>query len=68
MLEHSGEGARLRPVGLVSVLPAIEFFAQSSDLGNIPSSPSMETFERYCHLRNEPSSPWMETFAQLPIP
>ena len=44
VLEHSEEGARLRPVGLVSVLPAIEFFAQSSDLGNIPSSPLMETF------------------------
>ena len=54
----------MRPVGLVSVLPAIEFFAQSSDLGNIPSSPSMETFKRYCHLRNKLSSPFMETIAQ----
>ncbi len=54
----------MRPVGLGSVLPAIESFAQSSDLGNIPSSPSMETFERYCHLRNKLSSPLMETFAQ----
>ena len=62
VLEHSGEGARLRPVGFGSVLPAIGPFAQSSDLGNIPSSPSMETFERYCHLRNKLSSPSMETF------
>ena len=52
----------MRPVGLGTVLPAIESCAQSSDLGNIPSSPSMETFERYCHLRNKLSSPSMETF------
>ena len=65
VVEHSGEGARLRPVGLGSVLPAIGSFAQSSDLGNTRSSPLMETIEKHCHLSNEPSSPLMETFAQL---